>query len=160
MKAILTVIAILPFVAGVASAADLLNDEQLDRVVAGDIPNIYCPTCIVASSSSVSVNGITVNTSMTMQPTTGGADGGTNAGGGSTGTGDMSGTGGAGGTGDTGGTGGTGDDGSGSGDTGGSNGTVIGGGGGSNSPGPVVVSPPASFVANLVHYAGFNPVSP
>lgn len=153
MKGILIGVAILPFIGGLASAADRLNDAQLDHVVAGETPNIYCPTCIVATSSSVSINGITTTVNMTTMPPTGGS------GGGSDNTGDTGGsgnTGGTGGSGDTGG-GGSGDTGS----TGGNTGTVIGGGGnGSSNEGPIVVSPPASFVANLVHSAGFNPVLP
>ena len=71
-----------------ASAADRLNDAQMDRVTAGAIPDIttalentICPSCLSASSNSISVNGVTSTTS-TIGSTGSGSAGSGSAGGG------------------------------------------------------------------------------
>jgi hypothetical protein len=87
MKKLLFGLAALPFIAGIASAADRLGDAQMDRITAGNLPSIDCPTCILSSSTSISNNGVTVAMSITTGPTSGGTIGGGGAfgGGGTTG---------------------------------------------------------------------------
>jgi hypothetical protein len=68
MKKLILGLAVLPFIGGGGSAADLLTNDQMDLVTAGLTLSIDCPTCIVANSTSVSNNGITVNTSSIITP--------------------------------------------------------------------------------------------
>lgn len=53
--------------AGVAWAEQRLGDLEMDAVTAGLVPftSIDCPACVVASSSSASMNGVTVATTGT-----------------------------------------------------------------------------------------------
>jgi hypothetical protein len=85
MKMILIGLAVLPFLAGSASATGRLSDQQLDTVAAGQFPAIDCPGCTLASSSSASTNGVTttINTSTIFLPPTapgGGSNNGGNGG--------------------------------------------------------------------------------
>lgn len=78
----------LPLAAGAAVAQQRLSPAQMDRMTAGDVsaaslPVMGCLSCTVATSTSMSVNGVTTTTNSTQ--TTGG--GGTGSGGGSTGSG-------------------------------------------------------------------------
>ena len=78
----------LPLAAGTAAAQQRLSPAQMDRMTAGDasaasLPVTACASCTVATSTSMSVNGVTTTTSSTQ--TTGG--GGTGTGGGGTGSG-------------------------------------------------------------------------
>jgi hypothetical protein len=61
MKKLLFGLAAVPFLAGVASAAEPLGDAQMDRVTAG-VTTVTCPGpgC---SSSTTTVNGVTTSTS-------------------------------------------------------------------------------------------------
>jgi hypothetical protein len=62
--------------AGFASAQQRLGDLEMDAVTAGLAPftSIDCPACAVASSSSASMNGITIATSGTASPGGGSSD--------------------------------------------------------------------------------------
>lgn len=68
MRSALIGLAILPFLAGGASAHPL-NDAQLDDVTAGAsdilLSTFNCPGCAFAVSSSASNNGVTTSTSAT-----------------------------------------------------------------------------------------------
>jgi hypothetical protein len=68
VKKLILGFAVLPFIGGGGSAADLLTNDQMDRVTAGLTLSIDCPTCIVANSTSVSNNGVTVNMSSVVTP--------------------------------------------------------------------------------------------
>ncbi|HJU19087.1 MAG TPA: hypothetical protein VJ770_21740 [Stellaceae bacterium] len=98
MKTLLIGLAALPLLTGVASAADLLSNTQMDRVTAGafEVPTITinCPGCVSASSGQTSstTNGTTTVTTSGGNPTSsnGGSTStgsGSNSGGGSTSTG-------------------------------------------------------------------------
>jgi hypothetical protein len=78
-------LAALPLMMGIASAAEPLNDVQLDQISAGDLPAIACPICISSSSNATSMttNGVTVTS--TGSSTGGGTGGSTGGSGGSTG---------------------------------------------------------------------------
>jgi len=91
--------------AAIAAVGHQLNDAQMDTVTAGQVLGIECAGCTLASSTSMSANGIT--TSLNSTAVTPGAAG----------SGGTSGTGG-GGTGGTGGSGGTGSGGTSSGSSG------------------------------------------
>src|SRR5438270_4984961 len=80
--------------AAIAAVGHQLNDAQMDIVTAGQILGIECPGCSLASSASMSANGITTSMSSTGAPPGGG---GSSGGGGGTGGGGS--TGGGGGTG-------------------------------------------------------------
>jgi hypothetical protein len=62
--------------AGFASAQQRLGDLEMDAVTAGLAPftSIDCPACAVASSSSASMNGVTIATSGTASPGGGSSD--------------------------------------------------------------------------------------
>lgn len=75
MRKLLLGLVLLPLFGSAVSAADRLDDGQLDRVTAGAAAVINCPTCIVAMSNSSSTNGITVTTSHVAPPPTGGGAG-------------------------------------------------------------------------------------
>jgi len=82
----------LPLAAGTAAAQQRLSPAQMDQMTAGEVsaaslPVMGCLSCTVASSTSMSVNGVTTTTNSTQ--TTGG--GGTSSGGGGTGSGGGSG---------------------------------------------------------------------
>ena len=88
MKKILIGLVALPFIAGTATAADRLSDQQLDTVTAGALVSIDCPGCTLASSNSMSNNGVTTSASSTVTvPVPGGTGGGTGGGGGGGGSG-------------------------------------------------------------------------
>ncbi len=108
--------------AAIAAGSRQLSDAQMDRVTAGQVLGIECAGCTLASSTSMSANGIT--TSMNSTAVTPGAAG----------SGGTSGTGG-GGTGGTGGSGGTGSGGTSSGSSG--------------PTGPSVLTSPPALPANL-----------
>jgi hypothetical protein len=141
MKKLLFGLAALPFLAGIASAADRLSDAQMDRITAGELPTltIDCPACISSSSNNTSIttNGVTVATN--SSGATGGSGGSTGGSGGATG--------GSGGS--TGGSGGS------TGDTGGST-----GGSASTSETPLVlkVALPSNLVSIITATTGFSPV--
>jgi hypothetical protein len=97
-RKLLYAIGTLPFAAGIASAATPLGDAAMDRITAGEatidsLPPITCNACTLATSSSMSQNGVTTSTSSTGT-TGGGSSGG--GGGGSTGGGSGGGSGGGG----------------------------------------------------------------
>jgi hypothetical protein len=63
--------------AGFASAQQRLGDLEMDAVTAGLAPpftSIDCPACAVASSSSASMNGVTIATSGTASTGGGSSD--------------------------------------------------------------------------------------
>ena len=80
----------LPPCAGIASAADRLNEGQMDRVTAGAL-TIDCSGCgnVSTSATSTSVNGVTTTTSSTGATGSGnsGGNGNSSGGGGSGNTG-------------------------------------------------------------------------
>ena len=125
--------------AGAAFAMDPLTDPQMDVVVAGAVTQIDCSSCIVASSSSASQNGVLVTmTDSRIVPTANS--------GGSGSTGDSGGSGNDGGTSDNSGTGG--------------NNGANGSNSGSPFPTPPQVTVPQSFVTAIIQLSGFNPVAP
>jgi hypothetical protein len=63
-----------------ATAADRLTDVQMDRVTAGQLLGIECSVCTLSSSTSMSVNGVTMTTSSSGGSSTGAT--GTGGGGG------------------------------------------------------------------------------
>lgn len=76
MRKLLFGLAAIPFLAGVASAADRLTDLQMDRISAGapgglnitvntTSPTPDCPGCITVTTSSTSKNGVTTTTTTT-----------------------------------------------------------------------------------------------
>src|SRR5579883_1653633 len=75
MQRLLLAVAAIPFVAGIASAAESLTNAQLDQVTAGGLPLISCASCITSSSSATSTttNGVTIITGTSS--TTGGGSG-------------------------------------------------------------------------------------
>jgi hypothetical protein len=82
--------------AAIAAVGHQLNDAQMDTVTAGQVLGIECAGCMLASSTSLSANGITTSMSSTGAPPGGG---GSSGGGGGTGGGGSTGSGGGGGTG-------------------------------------------------------------
>jgi hypothetical protein len=92
MNKLLLGFAALPFVAGLASAADRLDDAQMDRITAGAsvLPTITidCPTCVSATSGQTSstMNGVTVVVTTGGLPS-GGSGSNTGTGSSNTGTG-------------------------------------------------------------------------
>jgi hypothetical protein len=75
----------------IAAGSHQLNDAQMDTVTAGQVLGIECAGCTLASSTSMSANGITTSMSSTGAPPGGG---GSSGGGGGTGGGGSSGGGG------------------------------------------------------------------
>jgi hypothetical protein len=65
MKTVAIAVAALSLIASNASAVSTLTDLELDSVTAGQILGIDCPGCTLASSASMSNNGITTSTSST-----------------------------------------------------------------------------------------------
>lgn len=60
-----------------------LSDTQMDRVTAGQVLGIECPGCTLASSNSMSTNGVTISmTSTGVTPGGGGGGTGGSSGGG------------------------------------------------------------------------------
>ena len=76
--------------AAIAAVGHQLNDAQMDTVTAGQVLGIECAGCTLASSTSMSANGITTSMSSTGAPPGGG---GSSGGGGGTGSGGGGGTG-------------------------------------------------------------------
>jgi hypothetical protein len=68
--------------AAIAAVGHQLNDAQMDTVTAGQALGIECAGCTLASSTSMSANGITTSMSSTGAPPGGG---GSSGGGGGTG---------------------------------------------------------------------------
>jgi hypothetical protein len=73
--------------AAIAAVGHQLNDAQMDTVTAGQVLGIECAGCTLASSTSMSANGITTSMSSTGAPPGGG---GSSGGGGGTGGGGSS----------------------------------------------------------------------
>lgn len=110
MNKFLFAVAALPFISGVALAADWLSDSQMAQITAGAfditaaLPSITCPSCLTASSNSTSTNGATQTTNSTGTTGGGTPGGGATPGGGGTPGGGSPGGGGTPGSGTTGGT--------------------------------------------------------
>ena len=83
MRPVLMSLVGMALMANCASAAELLSDVRLDAVTAGLVLSIDCPGCTLASSTSMSTNGVTTSASSTVtvptptgSPDTGGGGGG------------------------------------------------------------------------------------
>jgi hypothetical protein len=83
MKKLLFGLVAVPFLVGVASAADRLTDLQMDQVSAGAPGGLNitvnttssppdCPDCITVTTSSTSKDGVTTTTTTTSGPPTSG----------------------------------------------------------------------------------------
>lgn len=84
--------------AAIAVGSRQLNDAQMDTVTAGQVLGIECAGCTLASSNSMSTNGITTSMSSTgLTPGAGTGGGGSTGGGGGSTSGGGGGTGGSGG---------------------------------------------------------------
>ncbi|HJU19086.1 MAG TPA: hypothetical protein VJ770_21735 [Stellaceae bacterium] len=64
MKKLLLGLAAVPFLFGLALAAEPLNDTQLDRITAGDSSGTACPGAGCTSSTTTS-NGVTTTVATT-----------------------------------------------------------------------------------------------
>ena len=62
--------------AAIAAVGHQLNDAQMDTVTAGQVLGIECAGCTLASSTSMSANGITTSMSSTGAPPGGGGSSG------------------------------------------------------------------------------------